>query len=301
MYNSRNKKLVESKTYVDDAGNPVIASDKGYATIRYAYGTGNKVVRTELLDTEGNLITGNDGYAVITRKYNVKKLLTEQCYFDEKENPVTGPEGYARLESKYEYNQHLNTWQYDPEGNPVGWHRISEYGLSERYTKLMSDSWYDPEGNPMPGPDGYARVEYEYIGATLRKTSYLDEKGNPYYYAKAGYAIKDTTYEDRRLKETRYYGGDGELCAGPEGYARVTYTESWRDHMPVLLSMFYNADGTPYFNKKGICGIEQTTGLRGRIIEERYFIGEGIRGKSTDGYSRFVRVFNMKGKVTSQT
>ena len=66
----RNKPATE--TYVDAEGNPVIASDKGYATIRYTYEGKNKRIATiELLDTEGNLINGTDGYARMERKYSI--------------------------------------------------------------------------------------------------------------------------------------------------------------------------------------------------------------------------------------
>ena len=47
-YNPKNKKLVASKTYVDDSGTPVTASDKGYATIRYSYTSYNLVSEIEL-------------------------------------------------------------------------------------------------------------------------------------------------------------------------------------------------------------------------------------------------------------
>ena len=61
--------------------------------------------------------------------------------------------------------------------------------------------------------------------------------------------------------------------------------------------MYYNADGSPFFNKKGVCGIERWYGIKNRVIEERYYVGEGVRGKSTDGYSGVQRSYNKKGKL----
>ena len=52
---AKNKPATE--TYVDADGNPVIASDKGYATVRYTYeGKNNRVIMIELLarSTENN-------------------------------------------------------------------------------------------------------------------------------------------------------------------------------------------------------------------------------------------------------
>ena len=61
-YNKTNRNLVASRTFVDDEGNPVIASDKGYATIAYTYGTRNVVKKTEFLDEKGNPVDCVDGY-----------------------------------------------------------------------------------------------------------------------------------------------------------------------------------------------------------------------------------------------
>ena len=67
-------KQVIAETYVDEAVNPVVASDKGYATIRYTYITKRDVSRIELLDAEGNLVNGREGYARIEKRYRAKEL-----------------------------------------------------------------------------------------------------------------------------------------------------------------------------------------------------------------------------------
>ena len=50
-YNPSNKK-VETETYPDDYGYPVVADDKGYCTVRYLYGVKNRVERIELEDLD---------------------------------------------------------------------------------------------------------------------------------------------------------------------------------------------------------------------------------------------------------
>ena len=50
-----------------------------------------------------------------------------------------------------------------------------------------------------------------------------------------------------------------------------------------------------YFNKKGICGLQRWLGTRDRIVEERYYIGEGIRGKSAANCG-----FNAMGKIRNE-
>ena len=61
--------------------------------------------------------------------------------------------------------------------------------------------------------------------------------------------------------------------------------------------MYYNADGSPFYTKKGICGMEQLVNGRKKVVEEYYFTGENKRGKSTDGYSGVIRKYNKYGTI----
>ncbi len=58
-----NRRLVESKTYVDDKGNVTVPTDKGYATVKYTYGTGNVVEKETFLDAKGKPVNCVQGYA----------------------------------------------------------------------------------------------------------------------------------------------------------------------------------------------------------------------------------------------
>ena len=279
--------LLTSETYVNDAGDPVIASDKGYATIKYSYGTGKTVTGIELLDTEGNLINGAEGYARIANVYNGKTRI-EQRYYDKDGNLVNGPQGYARQETKGLWSDVRSTWEYDKDGNPVNLHRITEYTSYGKYRLITSDSWYDTEDKLAAGPDGYARVENEYLGASVTKTAYLDKDGKPYYNAKAGYATLVREFEKSVERSLNYYGTKGERIPGPDGYSYAVF--SYRNG--IKRSMWYNVDGTLWYNNKGICGNEIAKNYRGQVVEEYYFTGEDQRGKSTDGYSGVNRKFS---------
>jgi len=52
-----NPKLVEYATYVDNEGNIVVPTDKGYATVKYTYGAFRVTVKEEYLDENGELVT----------------------------------------------------------------------------------------------------------------------------------------------------------------------------------------------------------------------------------------------------
>ena len=171
-----NQRLVSTKTFVDDGGNPVIPSDMGYATLKYSYTTGNRVSREDYLDPQGKPINNAEGYAAKTTRYSAGKV-TETAYFDQDGKPVNGPDGYARQESKYRGRKHQSTWNYDQDGKPVGSHRITEYYPN---SQVKSDTWYDEENNLATGPDGYARVEYKYNGR---------KKSRPAAYVMLFYAV----------------------------------------------------------------------------------------------------------------
>lgn len=294
----KNRKI-STWTYIGRDGNPAFADDKGYAAVRYTYKEGKLAELTEYLDLDGKLINNIDGYAMKTCTYSGKKL-TETIYMDSRGYQVTGPEGYARKNTKYWYNKHHTTWEYDPEGNPVNLHRITEFCGDEHPSLIRNDSWYDTEGNLAAGPNGYARVEYEYRRTTVRKTTYLDADGGLYYYAGEGYAVKEYTYKDNRIHELNYYGADGELTAGPDGYAKAVYSYVNGDGH-VRRIMYYNADGTLFFTNKGYCGIQRSYTVKGDVTDESYFLGEDQRGYSTDGYSRVTKKLNRKRKVGIQT
>ena len=297
VYSTRNPKLVASKTYVDDRGNPVIATDKGYATIRYSYTTRSLVSMIELLDEKGNLINGADGYAVCKTEYSVKRLA-KQSYFGADGKPVTGPEGYHLQETTYNGGRHQTTWQYGPDGKPVGIHRITEYVRVGKIDRVASDTWYDVDNQLAAGPDGYARVEYEWSGRAKTRTAYIGADGKPFFYSKEKYATMTSVYRDGVIRETRYYGSDNEPIPGPSGYAYVLYT--YPENGTARLAMYYNADGSLYYTKEGYCGMRRKLGVRNREVERIYYIDEGVRGPINDGYTRMEISYSKNGRVTLQ-
>ena len=292
-----NKRIV-TQTFTDTFGNPTFADDKGYVSVRYTYGNREfHVIKTEYLDADGNLICNNDGYAMIACVYSGKDLASIS-YLDTEGNLVNGPEGFAKRESKYLNQKHVNTWEYDAEGNPVNLHRITEFNDPDRNLET-ADGWYDTEGNPAAGPDGYARVEYEYRNSKIRKITYYDTDGELFYNAKEGYAVKEYSFRGMRYTELNYLGTDGELTAGPDGYARAVYDYINGDGRNQR-TMYYNADGSLFFTPAGYCGIQRLTTSRNWVTDESYFCGEDQRGYCVDGYSRVTKEYTTTGKVSVQ-
>jgi len=214
-YNPDNKK-VATETYLDDNGNPVIADDKGYCTVRYTYGVKNRVMKIELLDESGQLVNGKAGYAYCEYTYSFRQQ-TGLAYYDVVGRPARGPQGYHREETAWLNDRyHLSTWRYDTAGNPVGLHRLTEYVQIGGKQKVLTDTWYSVGGEMAAGPDGYARLEYDYVGGGASRIAYFNADGSPFLNTKAGYAAMRSEYDKNgRVIKEWYTGRENELIAGP--------------------------------------------------------------------------------------
>ena len=132
---------ISSQTYTDASGQPVVADDKGYATIKYTYNTRGKMAKMVFLDASGQMVNCLEGYAQKVCSYYDGRL-TKTEYFDVSGRPALGPEGYATQEITYTaHAKHLSTWEYDVDGKPVNLHRISEFGVKEIPRLETASSW----------------------------------------------------------------------------------------------------------------------------------------------------------------
>ena len=270
------------ETYVDFQGKPVVANDKGYASISYAYNGANLLNEIRFLDAVGETVNNAEGYACVQYAYQQRNVI-KTSYIDASGKAVVGPEGYAVQEIKRgARGVEKETSEYDAEGRLIR-RGVTEYVDEQKSNLIKSQAWYDDQGKLTPGPNGYAKVIYEYNKRKKRHVAYYKPDGSLFFYAKDGYAEMEEVYEKGVLKELHYYGEDGQLIAGPKGFARATYT--YAKGGDETLTMYYNADGSLFFTNKGYCGIKQLYKNR-KVVDESYYVDEGVRGYSTDGYSR---------------
>ena len=290
-----NTKLVSRETYVDSKGNPVMASDKGYAIINNTY-NGVNLMETNYLDAEGKLVNNTDGYATIKYEYKLRAVI-RIAYFDAEGNAVSGPEGYSVQEIK-RGTKGLETdrYEYDPDGNLLI-HGTTEYVDIQKSNLIKSKSWYNAQNEPTAGPEGYAKVEYDYFKRRKCRTAYYNADGSLFFNKKDGFAEREEVYKNGSISELVFRGEDGNLINGPQGYARVTYT--YAQGGKETLTMYYNADGSPFFTKNGYCGIKQIKENR-RVVDESYYSAESIRGMCKDGYSRTTKRYTFRGQILRQ-
>ena len=293
--NPGNNKIAR-ETYVDDQGNPVVASDKGYAAVIYTYNKANLLIEIRFTDAEGKTVNCADHYATVQYAYQQTNII-RTAYLDAAGESAMGPEGYAVQEiHRGSRGLELEALEYDPAGNLLK-RRVTEYVDIKKYNRIRSISWINAKNELLPGPEGYARVAYEYRGQRKSRITYYAAEGGLFYYAREGYAEREEKYRDDKIRELNYYGADGNLIAGPDGYAQAkfSYTRGGKE----TLTMYYNADGSLFFTDKGYCGIQQLV-ENSHITDEKYYAGEGIRGTCSEGYSRITRQYTMRGEIGLQ-
>lgn len=169
-------KKITSETYVDAQGKPVVASDKGYATITYKYNAMNMVIEKRFLDADGNTVNCADGYACVQYEYYVKKVI-RIAYLDAERKYAMGPEWYAVREIKRgERGIEKEAFEYDA-GGKLLLHVKTEY-VDEKHNNLVkSKAWYDAEDQLTAGPEGYAKVIYEYRNKQRIHITYYNADG----------------------------------------------------------------------------------------------------------------------------
>ena len=99
-------RMLQSETYCDEAGNPVINSS-GYAVKTFEYNGNKRKSREDFYDMEGNRVNGSGGYASITYEYTDGGSLALTRYYSAE--GVLLPLGSANL---HEYLQRLQDRDY---------------------------------------------------------------------------------------------------------------------------------------------------------------------------------------------
>ena len=166
--------------------------------------------------------------------------------------------------------------------------------------QITSETWLDTEDRMTAGPDGYARVEYEYEPKKNRlcKVTYLDAEGNLFFCEKAGYAVYERVLEKNRFVREQYYGADGKLCAGPQGYARVEMSYSSGDK-PSRLA-YFDTEGNPYRMPGGYYSVKREYAPKGRIHAEAYFDENGKPCCHEEGYHIIRTNYRGDGKINAR-
>ena len=158
-YNKDN--LLIQLDYIDGEGNPVIADDLGYATVKYTY-KGSNLMETAFYDADGLLTNCVDGWAKETNTRGQKYVLMETVYTDADGMRTAGPEGWASKAYTYNGNKVGAIRYYDASGapyrsetQPAAYEASYKIKPNTGGSRILTEERYlDADGLPMTGPDG---------------------------------------------------------------------------------------------------------------------------------------------------
>ena len=177
--------------------------------------TKNKIVTLAYVDENGNRVMAEDlGYASLLNTYTTGTKLAKTEYFDVAGNPVNIKAGYQSHEFVYTMNN------------------------------VKSEEYRDKDGNLVLGPDGYARMEGDYISGK----KHLEDR----FYGTDGHLLRSATQParyvityiegTRRVTSETWYDADGNYITGPKGFARVENEYTGKVTTPAKTT-YLNASG----------------------------------------------------------
>ena len=109
----------------------------------------------------------------------------------------------------------------------------------------------------------------------------------------AAEAVRRETEKYGKVTEVVWEDENGQLTAGPDGYARVTYSYDGSD----TTERYYTASGTPFRMTGGYCGLTITRDSKRRITGIVYLDEAWKRAENTLGYARVRMDYTSFGEV----
>ena len=179
-------------SFVDDSGNVIFASDKGYASVRKTFNDEGKNILEEYLGTDGRPVMIPAGYAAVERVYT-DGLATEIRYLDLDGAPVNISSGYAVIRRSYDdtTGKLIRQQYYEASGMPAARSSDDSYGYELEYDeqgRIIRQIFLGPDGLPRNIRKGYATIITGYLptdpeeetgddGGVSVKREYFDQNG----------------------------------------------------------------------------------------------------------------------------
>ena len=198
---------------------------------------------------------------------------------------------------------------------------------TEANGKVTQIEWKDEAGNLVPGPEGYAKVRYNYKGSDITEM-YFDAEGvtcqsNEGSYGKKttldgknrvtqieyldpngkrmlngmGYGMLNISYYGfGEVRLVSYYGMGKHLVTVPKlGYAKVYNEYSYKT---MTLREFQDVNGNPVDCAQGYASVKQKLDKKSRVLSIRYDHANGKPATGPDGWFRCRFERDEEGRVT---
>jgi len=162
------------------------------------------------MDVYEDILPGDDSFSHVST-----------TYLDPEGNPMVGPYGYAKVTIEYQLHEDGPVCRYwylepDPDNDVCGYtYRYFDADGEPVITKLGY-------GASKSGCAAYTMSMYWKDNEFVQKESYFGTDGKPILLEHEGYSSVEKIMSNSK-NEIRYYGPDGKLMIGPEGYAYKIY------------------------------------------------------------------------------
>ena len=198
---------------------------------------------------------------------------------------------------------------------------------TENNGKIIQTVWTDEAGNPVPGPEGYASVQYSYKKDETTER-YFDAAGNP-YETSGGYCGRRVTVDGKgRVLQIEYLDESGNRTLNTRGYGMVTvsYYGFGEERMtsyyglgkkPVMVPSlgyasvyneysnrtmtartFRDEKGNPVDGAEGYAVVKQKVNKKFQVIRIRYEHADGTPATGPDGWYRCILDRDDAGRIT---
>ena len=163
-----------------------------------------------------------------------------------------------------------------------------------KYGKVVEETWTEADGTVSAGPEGYARVTYDYEKSDTTER-YWDAEGNPYRMAGGYYGRTVTRDGKRQITGITYLDAEGKRALTDWGYARVR--TDWTSFGEIKFVMYYGMEKSPVtVPALGYAGIR--TEFRGKTMTRRTYLDpQETPTDSAEGYAVVIQRINKKNQV----
>lgn len=243
---------VLSKCWINKDNHPCNGPSGVHAEI-YKYDNKGQRLSIHCLGVDNKPTVNNLGIFETIYEYNDKCQQTKKQLFGINEEPAED-----------EWGNHLIIKEFDERGRPIKLSRLRADGapnydrdlgiatvtrIYDKNNHWVEQAYYDNFDKLVIGTWGFAKGAYEEEpDGRVAQVNY-GTNGKPLFNHLLGFAIKKTDSRNQGTTVNSYYGSDGELINGPEGYAEVR-TE-WDGNGNRLSVSYWGADGAPAFGLEG--------------------------------------------------
>lgn len=271
---------IQKEEYFDAAGEPVLRSDTGYASVEYQYDNAGMVCERRYYGTAGKLIRRKDtGYAVIELAYDDHgRCKSERYYGTEGHDPVISSK-YHCAGFDYEYDEQGNRnkiCSLDLDGELM---IRSDYGYAvidkiyDNQGNVIEEKYFDDEGNPAINKEGgYASYQSEYEKGLWKESRYYDTQDNLTLRSDTGYALIRLEYDEYGQRSAvRYLDTDEKPVISTEYHcACMRYQYDERGNQTDIT--YFDRDDTPLIRSDlGYAHVHKAYDGKDRIREEFYY------------------------------